>query len=171
MDKKMFMKELFSWFEAILFAVIIFLILNVFIGTATVRGTSMQPNLAEGDFLIMEKMSHKSDKIEYGDIIVFQNEYRGHALIKRVLGVSGDYIEVKEGKVFRNGEVVNEEYLSNEALTMDDISIEVKEGTYFVLGDNRMNSLDSRSPHVGLVDKSIIVGKVFIRLFPNFKFM
>ena len=86
-------------------------------------------------------------------------------LVKRVIGLPGDIIEVKDGMVYRNGEELNEPYI-NDGITDRDIMVVVPQNQYFVMGDNRLNSSDSRDDRVGMISKENIIGKVTLRLFP-----
>ena len=110
----------------------------------------------------MNKNIYRHSDPEYGDIIIFPRE--GKLLIKRVIGKPGDTIDIKEGKVYRNGEAIDD---YTDLYTEPEMTRALDEDEYFVLGDNRTVSLDSRSPDVGTVRKSEIIGKAFLRLFPR----
>ena len=176
------LKELFEWLKALIFAAVVVLILNQFIGSTTVVNTSMLPTLVEGDLLIMDKVS----KIDRYDIISFKSnlkltsedisslnpirrlfvsENTTKNLIKRVIGLPGDKIIIKEGKVYVNEVEIYESYLMAE--TFGDVEIDkIPEGKLFVMGDNRMVSLDSRSPEVGLIDENSLIGIAKVRIWP-----
>ncbi len=182
-------KELFEWIKAIALALVLFGILNIFITTTTVFNTSMLPTLVEQDRLFMQRTSD----VQHGDIISFETEIplresdlallnpiqrmvfgvktmvTGEEpkknLIKRVIGVPGDTVEVLDGVVTVNGEVLNEPYINT--ITTDAAYYEnIPEGKYFVMGDNRVVSLDSRNPSVGLIDGDKIIGRALFRFFP-----
>ena len=140
------------------------LLFKVIFNISIVSGSSMVPTFHNGDILIL---SHISYNIERGDVIVFKNEERGN-LVKRVIGVPGDTIEIKESTVYRNGEALNEDYINSGYFGSGDLTgpVTVREGTYFVMGDNRPDSYDSRMNGVGLVDKDKVIGEYLIRVFP-----
>lgn len=137
-------------------------VLALYSGVASIRnveGASMQPTLHTGDKMIIVR----SNTYEHGDIVVF-NSHKDGTYVKRVIGVPGDRIEVKNGSVYRNGVELYEEYLIAQYTKDGDTSgeVEVPDGKYFVLGDNREVSEDSRYKAVGLIDKSDIIGKYII---------
>lgn len=128
-----------------------------------VTGSSMTPAL-QNDELVM---CNKHSDIKRGDIIAFY--YNNKILLKRVIGVTGDEIEVKEdGTVYINGEELDEPYLEEKALGECDIEMpyQVPEQKVFVMGDHRSTSIDSRSSVVGCVSEEVIIGKVIFRLWP-----
>lgn len=175
-------KEIIEWLKAIVFAVIIVGFLNIFITTTMVYSTSMYPTLIEKDLLILQR----TDDIERGDIVSFQSnltinesdmttlnviqkikaDVGDHKnLIKRVIGVPGDSFMIKNGQVYINGELYEEDYVVT--TTSGDIQVdEIPEGKYFLMGDNRNVSLDSRSSEIGLIDQEKIIGDVLVRIFP-----
>ena len=124
--------------------------------------------LNDGDVLILNKLKYRLGEIERGDIISLKYADTKY-LIKRVIGLPGDSISIKNNKIYINGELYVEDYLE-EDLVYDDFELsslgyeEIPEGMYFVLGDNRENSLDSRE--IGLVKEEDIIGKVSLRIWP-----
>ncbi len=175
-------KEIIEWIKAIIFALVIVGVLNVFITTTMVYSTSMYPTLIEKDLLILKK----TNDIERGDIVSFVSDLKINqndidalniiqklkskvgdkkSLIKRVIGLPGDSLLINDGKVYINGELYNEDYLNS--ITTGNVKIDkIPENKYFLMGDNRRVSLDSRSDLVGLVDKETIIGDVLVRIFP-----
>ncbi len=175
-------KEMLEWLKSFAVALAIVLVFKMFFGTTVVYSTSMFPTLVEKDVLLLQK----TKTIERGDIVSFKsqltlteddiaslngvqklfvNNNTQKNLIKRVIGLPGDSIEVKEGIVKLNGEVLNEEYVSSE--NVGDVYIEqIPEGQYFMMGDNRGVSLDSRSELVGLIHQKDLIGKVLFRIWP-----
>ena len=125
-----------------------------------VVGRSMMPTLENGDMLVV----NKTISIKRGDVIVFADESKNKSFIKRVIGIAGDQIMIKDGIVYRSengGEFVPlvEDYISS--LTFSENSVySVPQGKLFVLGDNRMNSSDSRLSYIGLPNVSSVLGVV-----------
>lgn len=168
------MKELI---KDIIIALIIVAAITVVIKPTIVKESSMEPTLYENNYLIVNKLAYfKKDHPNYGDIVVFRSDISKDdgtgkkLLIKRVIGVEGDVITIKDGKVYRNGEVLDEPYVNGQQ-TQDDEGIDVNnekigENELFLMGDNRAVSLDSRSDLVGQVSEDRVVGKAVIRLYP-----
>ena len=149
-----------------IYGIAIGLIVNLFVGFTSVRGESMYPTLNDRDFLMLNKIS--KGNIENGDIVVFdvtpELSYREKIFyIKRVIGKSGDHVVIKDGKVIVNDIELNEVYTDG-SITEGEIDILVPDGSYFVLGDNRDESSDSRV--IGLVSHENVTGVVKMRLYP-----
>lgn len=164
---KKFIKEMLT---NILIAIVFALILVFFIRPTIVRQTSMQNTLNPGDYLLMYQRAYTFKTPEYGDIIVFESNIRetvkkNKLLIKRVIGLGGDTIQISDGKVYRNGTELKEDY-TKDGTTPGDVNITVPENQCFVMGDNRIVSVDSRSDMVGCVPYERIKGKAIVRLFP-----
>ena len=168
------MKE---FIKDIIIAIIIVAVITVIIKPTIVKESSMEPTLYENNYLIINKLSYfHKDHPGYGDIIVFKSDLEKtdgtgkKLLIKRVIGVEGDTMTIQDGKVYRNGELLDEPYIHGQETMadegMDIIDMEVGEDELFCMGDNREVSLDSRSPQVGNVDEDDVVGKAVVRLFP-----
>ncbi len=162
-----------EWIKDIGIAIIAAVIILQFIKPSIVQQTSMNDTLRSGDYLIVSKQSYKlfGGDPQHGDIIIFKTDLetdtgKKKMLVKRVIGVPGDTIRIEDGYVYRNGELLEEDY-TRDGYTgghMDEVL--VPEGSYFCMGDNRQNSVDSRSASIGFVDRDLILGKVVIRLFP-----
>ena len=129
--------------ETLLLTFFIFWLVHSLVGRYRIDGNSMNPTLIDGEYLIINNFSYYLDEPKYGDIIVFRHPNSDLNLIKRVIGLPGDHIEIRDQQVLVNGVVLNEPYI--EAPANDNRSWDVPEGNYFVLGDNRNNSSDSRS--------------------------
>lgn len=128
-----------------------------------VNGSSMSPTFEANEVIFL----HQTEKIEAGDIIGFY--YGGNIFLKRVIGTSGDKIEIdKKGSVYVNDELLEEPYLEKYSLGKCEIDFpyQVPDGMYFVLGDNRAVSLDSRIKSIGCVQSEQIVGKAVVRVWP-----
>lgn len=172
------LREIFDWTKHIAIAVIIGLLLVMFvIQRNVVIGSSMEPNLYENDQLIVQKVSKLFNYgITYGDIITINAEgFLGHSgdknIIKRVIGVPGDVIDINEDGVYRNSIKLNETYLTALKTSEREPSfshVTLGENQFYVMGDNRSVSLDSRM--FGPVDKSRIIGEVLVRFYPLDKF-
>jgi len=151
--------------ETVLPALLIVLVVNVFLAQATrVEGQSMEPNLHNNQRLIIEKISYHFHPPRRGDIVVIKLSNRhSDPLIKRVIGLPGETIEIRDGHVYINGQTLEEPYLHQ--LTFGNISPRViSPGYVFVLGDNRGASNDSRS--FGEVALTDIVGRAWFRYWP-----
>ena len=169
-DVREFFRDAFKY---IVVAVGVFLIFIFVIGLQQVVGPSMSPTLKEGNVIVVNKLIYSFSKVKRGDIIVLSESEK--YMIKRVIGLPGDYIEYKNNTLYINGEMVEEEYLNDSVITDDFAMTEIgytviPDDMYFVLGDNRGDSLDSRS--YGLINKKQIIGKTWFRLWPltNLKF-
>ena len=163
-------KEILEWVKTIIISLIIALVITTFIKPTIVKHYSMQPTLDENDFLIINRLLYTRGTPERGDIIVFESNQRDNSgdqklLIKRIIGLPGEDIEIRGGQVYINEELLNEPYLADD-YTHGNIYQMIPENTLFVMGDNRNNSLDSRNEGLGLVDFEDIVGKAFFRLYP-----
>lgn len=151
--------------ETVLPALLIVLVVNLFLAQATrVEGQSMEPNLHNNQRLIIEKVSYHFHPPRRGDIVVIKLPSRhSDPLIKRVVGLPGETIEIRDGYVYINGKILVEPYL--EQLTFGNVSPHVIAPEHvFVLGDNRGASNDSRS--FGEVKISYIVGRAWFRYWP-----
>lgn len=167
------MKELI---KDIIIALIIVGAITVVIKPTIVKESSMEPTLYENNYLIVNKLAYfRKDYPGYGDIVVFRSDIDRDdgpgkkLLIKRVIGVEGDVITIKDGKVYRNGEILDEPYVNGQQTQDDDIDVDnetVGENQMFVMGDNRAVSRDSRSKLVGQVGEDQLVGRAIIRLYP-----
>ena len=160
-----------SLLKDILIAAIIAAAILFFIRPTIVKQTSMQPTLNPNDYLIMYKRAYVHHQPQRGDIIIFQSQLlddrgREKLLIKRVIGLPGDTLTITDGKVYINGKEYDEPYLKDGYTPGEIYDYTVPEGQYFVMGDNRVVSVDSRSSEVGTVAASAIKGRAVVRLYP-----
>ena len=166
--KKRFVKLLRSTVSAlIVVAAIAALVATLVLPVLQIVGTSMEPNLTEGDFVLLIK----TDKLETGDLCAFY--YSNKILIKRIIAVPGDYLWIEaDGTVILNGEELNEPYISEKALGECDVEFpyQVPENAYFMMGDRRETSIDSRSSTIGCISEDQIVGKILCKFWPLSKF-
>ena len=146
-----------------------------YVGQRTqVNGDSMQNTLQDGDNLIVDKISYQFHDPKRFDIIVFPFQYEENTYyIKRVIGLPGETVQIDDvGNIYINGEVLEESYgrevIRDAGLAADPIKL--GEDEYFVMGDNRNDSLDSRVPSVGTIKREDIIGRAWLRIFPFDKF-
>ena len=164
-DIKEFFLDAFKYL--VFFGCILFIVVYCF-SLQQVLGESMYPTFYDNDILILNKLKYRFSDIERGDVVALRFEDTNY-LIKRVIGLPGEVVEFKDNQLYVNGEVVEEDYLEDDVITEDfqlsQIGYDkIPEGMYFVLGDNREHSTDSRE--LGLVTERDILGETSIRIFP-----
>ena len=161
----------YSFTETVLISLVLAIVLYLFIMTPhEVVGNSMHPTYKNGEFLMANKISYKFSQPQRGDVIIFKYS-ETQDFIKRIVGIEGDEVMIKDGKIYINGELLDESnYLTDTDVTNggsyihEGQTITVGDNQYFVCGDNRTNSSDSRE--FGPVDESKIKGKAWIVFFP-----
>lgn len=139
------------------------LIATLLLPVLQIAGTSMEPSLNDGDIVLLVK----TNQLETGDLCAFY--YSNKILIKRVIGTPGDYLWIEaDGTVFLNGEPLDEPYISEKALGECDVEFpyQVPENSYFVMGDHRETSIDSRSSVIGCIAQDQLIGKIFCKFWP-----
>jgi signal peptidase I len=159
--------ELKSWSRDILFAFAIAIFIVIFVvQPVKVEGTSMQPRLADQERIFVNRFIYRFKDIDRGDIVVFwYPRDRSKSFIKRIIGVPGDTVEIHEGSVYVNGQASDESYIKLEFRDSQSYKkVTVPPSKYFVLGDHRNSSNDSRN--WGFVDKSLIYGKAMFSYWP-----
>jgi signal peptidase I, bacterial type len=167
-----------SWIKEVLpyiIIIIVVVLIKAFIVTPVlVDGKSMHPKLHNNDLMLLNKTAYKFGTIKRFDIVVV--EINNKKLIKRVIGLPGETIEFKDNKLYINGEEIKQDFLEKDIVTKD-FNIEdiygvkkIPDSKYFVMGDNRTDSLDSRSIVVGMIHKKQILGKSTFTLFPFSRF-
>lgn len=155
--------------------VCVYLFSHYVTGGSIVDGPSMNDTLQDGDRLVLNKFTYRVTDLDRFDIIVFKYAYDTDTYyVKRIIGLPGESVRIDEqGQIWINDELLEENYGKE---TMEDPGIaaepvNLRAGEYFVLGDNRNNSIDSRSPDVGIVRKSQILGSAWLRLYPHIKLL
>ena len=155
-------------FEVILIAFLPLFIISQFVARPfIVQGASMEPNFQNGNYLIIDMISYKFSDPERGDAVVFR--YPGNRslfYIKRIIGLPGDRVVLRNGDVFVNDKIIEEKYssLDIDSLAFNQTNFFLTKNQFFVMGDNRMMSFDSRS--WGPLERSDIIGSVRLRLWP-----
>lgn len=165
-------KEVLGWVLYIAIIIGATYLIVTFVGQRTrVSGDSMESALHNGDNLIVDKLSYRFRDPERYEIIVFPYQYQENTFyIKRIIGLPGETVQVKDGEVYINGELLGETYgleqieEGKEGLAIDPITLGKDE--YFVLGDNRNHSSDSRDPSVGVLTKDDLIGRAWVRIWP-----
>lgn len=168
------LQEILIWIVEIAITVMIAFVFTYFFGVrSSVIGPSMSPQLEDGDEVLIDRFSYKFISPKPGDVIAFlpNGNSNTHYYVKRVVGVPGDTVQIKDGAVYVNGEAYAEEI---EAARMEDAGIAAEQMTlgedeYFVLGDNRNNSEDSRFANIGNVRENYIIGRAWFVVSPRDK--
>ena len=151
----------------IVVAAIAAIIATLLLPVLEIAGTSMEPNLNDGDIVLLVK----TDKLETGDLCAFY--YSNKILIKRIIGTPGDYLWINpDGTVYLNGTELDEPYISEKALGECDVEFpyQVAENHFFMMGDHRETSIDSRSSVIGGIAQDQIIGKILCRIWPLSQF-
>lgn len=168
---KKILKEIFSTSLYLLGVLIACYLLVQYVGQRTeVVGSSMETTLSDGDNLIVDKITYRFKAPRRFDIIVFPYQYdKSTFYIKRIIGMPGETIRIdEEGAIYINGEILQESYgreiIKAPGLAAEEITL--AEDEYFVLGDNRNNSSDSRDASVGNIHREDILGKAWVRIWP-----
>lgn len=172
---KKVLKEILSTSLYILFVLCAVYLVIHFVGQRTqVQGSSMEPKLSSEDNLIVDKISYHFHDPERFDIVVFPFRYEKNVFyIKRIIGLPGETVQIdEEGNILIDGEILEEDYgkevIANPGRAYEEITL--AEDEYFLMGDNRNNSTDSRDPSVGNVTREEIIGRAWLRIWPLNKF-
>lgn len=169
------LKEIITWSVEIAIVLVMAFVLVYFVGLRTsVVGSSMSDTLEAGDEILVNRFVYKVTAPKRGDVIVFlpNGNKKSHYYVKRVIGVPGDTIQINNGILYVNGEEYKEtperDKMDEAGLAKEEIT--VGEDEYFVLGDNRNNSEDSRYANIGNVKREYIIGKVWLIVSPFRRF-
>lgn len=167
-------REILSWLLCIVIVLILTWFILTFLGQRTkVIGSSMYPTLEDSDNLIVEKITYRFHEPKRFDIVVFPYQYDKHKhYIKRVIGLPGETVQIIGDDIYINGEILEENYgaepMQYAGLAAEPITLGTDE--YFVLGDNRNHSSDSRAEDVGNIKRSDLTGRAWVRIWPFSKF-
>lgn len=167
---KEIIKELVGWLLYIVLIIAFTWFVVTFVGQRTeVSGSSMETTLSDKDQLIVDKMTYRFRDPKRYDIVVFPYQYQDNTYyIKRIIGLPGETVQILSGMVYIDGMRLDEHY-GNEIMENPGIAEEpltLGEDEYFVLGDNRNNSSDSRASDVGLIHRKDLIGRAWIRVWP-----
>ena len=172
---KSVLKEILSTSLYLLSVLIVTYLIITFVGQRTeVNGSSMESTLQHGDNLIVDKITYRFSDPKRFDIVVFPFQYEEDTYyIKRIIGLPGEIVQIDtDGVIYINGEVLHESYglevIKDPGRAIEPITL--GEDEYFVMGDNRNNSTDSRTELVGNVKRSELIGKAWVRIYPFNKF-
>lgn len=165
------MRELLGWLFYILIIIGLTYLIITYVGQRTrVSGSSMETTLSDGDNLIVDKLSYRFQDPKRFDIVVFPYKYEENTYyIKRIIGLPGDTVQVKDGYTYINGELLESDIYGAEVMIVAGAASEpitLGEEEYFVLGDNRNHSLDSRDPSVGILKREDLIGRAWVRIYP-----
>lgn len=153
-----------EWGPYVIILILVLLVKAYIVTPIRVNGPSMDSTLKDGDIMFLNEITYRFNKIERFDIIVIK--YEDEFIIKRVIGLPGEEISYKDNKLYINGKYVKEDFKHKDTKDFD--SIKISNNQYFVMGDNRVNSLDSRV--IGPILKENIKGKAKLTIFPFKRF-
>lgn len=164
-------RELGGWVFYIFIILLLTYAIIHYVGQRTrVDGSSMETTLSDGDHLIVDKISYRFHDPERYDIIVFPYQHAENTYyIKRIIGLPGETVQVADGYVYIDGELLESDIYGVEVMESANAAAEpvtLGDDEYFVLGDNRNHSSDSRDPSVGLVKRDDIMGRAWVRIYP-----
>ncbi|QHT58538.1 signal peptidase I [Paenibacillus lycopersici] len=160
------MKAVWGWIRLLVILIVILIVANNLIGLDRVSGNSMNPSLTNGDVLFINKAAMLFKGPKYGDVVIIDSSKLGYQIVKRIIAVGGDRVAITDGVIYVNGNPLTELYTYGKSEDMAETV--VASGNVFVVGDNRDlgESLDSRDPQLGQVDRSEIRGFAACSLWP-----
>ncbi|UOR13007.1 signal peptidase I [Halobacillus amylolyticus] len=159
-------KEWLEWIKAIAIAIVLaFILRTFFFATSIVEGSSMDPTLESGERVMFNKIIYYVDEPAYGDVVIIERPMKNY--VKRVIGKPNDTIEVRNHQLYIDGQKKEQNFLSQEAImaTRDFGPVKVPDDTYFVMGDNRSISKDSRNG-LGFIKEEEIIGRTELIIYP-----
>lgn len=170
-ESRNILKELAGWIFYFIVIIGLTYIIVTYVGQRTrVDGSSMETTLSDGDHLLVDKISYRFSEPERYDIIVFPYLHEEKVYyIKRIIGLPGETVQVIDGYVYVNGKMLDSDIYGAEIMEDAEMAADpltLGEDEYFVLGDNRNHSADSRDPSVGLIKRKNIMGKAWVRVYP-----
>lgn len=157
--------------DVLVFVLTILIVTGIFhiIQPVSISGESMEPTFQNKDVVMKSTFQYKFTEPKRGDVVIIKSDYdnAGH-IIKRIIGLPGDEIELKNGEVYVNGKETRQDMTLDKMTMPKEIpeTYEVPKGHYFVMGDNRQNSADSREPEISYISEKDLEGKVLVRIFP-----
>lgn len=162
---------IFGWLVYILILIGLTYLIITYVGQRTrVSGHSMETTLSDGDNLIVDKLSYRFKDPKRYDIVVFPYKYEENTYyIKRIIGLPGETVQVIDGYAYIDGQQLTSDIYGAEIMDSPGIAAEpitLGEDEYFVLGDNRNHSSDSRDPSVGILHREDLIGKAWVRIYP-----
>jgi signal peptidase I len=165
-EMKQFFLSLLEIFEILVIALVSIYLTYTFIAQPfRVEGSSMEPNFSSGDYLVVDEISYRFKNPSRGEVVVLRNPTKdSEFFIKRIVGLPGEEVVIRGNKVSIDGELINESYLPENLALKGDYVFQLSDDQYFVMGDNRLQSYDSRS--WGPLSRDGIVGVVRIRFWP-----
>ena len=149
--------------KIILFVIVILFIITYVFSLQNTIGSSMEPNIKDGDILLLNKFKYRFLDIKRGDIIAFSHEDTNY-MVKRVIGLPGETLEYKNQELYINDKKVEEDYLDDDVVMEDIDKVTIPSDSYYVLGDNRAHSTDSRE--FGFIKKNQILGQPMLVFWP-----
>ncbi|WP_028610950.1 signal peptidase I [Paenibacillus harenae] len=169
-QRKNWKKEIREWFVSLAFAIIVAMLFQTYVyAQSEVHNVSMQNTLVEGQRLIEDKWSYRFHEPEHGDIVIINGPESDLRLIKRVIALPGDILDIRRGEVYLNGNKLSEAYVKGQTLAGNvEMPFTVQPGQLFVMGDNREHSMDSRT--LGPIARTSIEGRAVFRIWPIPKF-
>ena len=169
-SKQFILKLLITLVEAVIVVFLAFTITRYGLEKMTVSGEYMSPTLKSGDCVLINKLSYRFHKIHRNDVIVVRQTGSEHSYfsLERVIGLPGERVQIKEGQVYINDKKLKEKLsyplMDNGGLAEDVVTLDKNE--YFVLGDNRNHSSDSRVASVGVLTRDMLIGRAWVRIYP-----